>query len=273
MGLLLVFAVWPSMAQFNSEELIDIRIVGGTNAEMDEFPSTVSVQVRSRHYCGGVLIAKQWVLSAAHCWQYNKPNRVVIGSVNLSDKEQGEAFEVAEVFNHPEFGNPSQVSNDYALIRLEEMVENHPIAKINTMEPDEMDELMMTVVGWGALSEGGFSTSKLQKVDVPLVGKEACGKQLKDFNPNFSVELDDYMFCAGIPEGGKDACQGDSGGPIYAWDDVNQEYIVMGVVSWGIGCARPKLSGVYSDISEVLDWTDKVMLGERFLAASNIYNF
>ena len=116
-----------------------------------------------------------------------------------------------QVILHPDFGSPSQISNDYALIKLKEPVENHPLATLNEMEPDDIEEAVMTVVGWGATREGAFGgSSVLQKVEVPLVGKDKCIQQFLDFNPNFSVKPDDLMFCAGFDEGGKDACQGHS---------------------------------------------------------------
>ena len=63
----------------------------------------------------------------------------------------------------------------------------------------------------------------------------------------------DSMICAGLPEGGKDSCQGDSGGPFVCGEDVS------GIVSWGVGCARPGYPGVYTQTSYFVDWIMETM--------------
>jgi trypsin len=84
-------------------------------------------------------------------------------------------------------------------------------------------------------------------VSVPIVDREQCAVAYADDNGD-SV-IDETMFCAGLPEGGKDSCQGDSGGPA-----VNDDGVLVGVVSWGVGCALPDFPGVYTRISIMLDF-------------------
>jgi len=106
------------------------------------------------------------------------------------------------------------------------------------------DNEELTVMGFGALSEGDFYGSTiLQEVTVNAVPHETC-------NAQYSGEIvEDVMLCAGIPGGGKDSCQGDSGGPI-----IDTSGVQVGIVSWGYGCGRPEFSGVYSRISGAIDW-------------------
>ena len=95
----------------------------------------------------------------------------------------------------------------------------------------------------GYTSEGAISLPKfLRKVTVPIVSRTSCNQAY--FN---GVTVN--MFCAGYAEGGKDSCQGDSGGPM-----VNPYKQLIGVVSWGVGCARPNLPGVYTRVSRYLTW-------------------
>ena len=97
--------------------------------------------------------------------------------------------------------------------------------------------------------EGGFILpNKLHKVNVPVVSDEECNEAYSGTNP-----IQDHMICAGLPEGGKDSCQGDSGGPFTC----GGEHI--GVVSWGVGCARPGYPGVYTQTSYFVDWIMETM--------------
>ena len=274
--LLVTLIAVPAFTFSSGEKFDEVRIVGGTNAELNEFPSTVSIQVRDfgGHFCGGTLISPEWVLSAAHCFESGViPDAVIIGAVDLLDATQGEAFEVSEVIMHEDFASTSPMSHDFALLKLSRPALGYPTAPLNTFEPDTMKDVNMTVVGWGAVGEMSFGSPILQKVDVPLVDRTKCGNQLMDFNPDFPFTPGEMMFCAGFDVGGKDACQGDSGGPIYMMDSTSKEMIVMGVVSWGIGCARPELSGVYSDVSEVIDWIDNKTGMDRFTEVADLFDF
>lgn len=83
---------------------------------------------------------------------------------------------------------------------------------------------------------------------VPLIKQEACAAAYENFQ-----QLTERMLCAGIPKGGKDSCQGDSGGPLMVKNQL------IGVVSWGKGCARPNYPGVYARLTVLKDWIEKTM--------------
>merc|ERR1712025_1032563 len=100
-------------------------------------------------------------------------------------------------------------------------------------------------------SEGGSLASELMKVDVPVVSDDACRDS---YGQN---DIADSMIRAGLPQGGKDSCQGDSGGPFIAGEPGSEELI--GIVSWGIGCARKGYPGVYTEVSYFVDWIMETM--------------
>ena len=103
---------------------------------------------------------------------------------------------------------------------------------------------MSTTMGWGATSSGGWGSTYLLEVDVPI--DNSCG--------NYSNwEITNNMVCAGDNNGGEDSCQGDSGGPLIMTNG-DGEYELIGIVSWGYGCAEAGYPGVYSRIWTRKDW-------------------
>lgn len=228
-------------------------IVGGENAQQGEFPYIVSLQ-SSSHFCGGSLIADNWVLTAAHCVS-NSRMTIVAGLYDQKDKAGSESFKAAKIVKHPSY-NSSKLDYDYALIKLDGRSTYKPIT-INTVEiaiPTSAEEKIDSVVaGWGATKESSYRLPDiLQKVTVPLVATEECNKA-------YSGGITDRMICAGLPAGGKDSCQGDSGGPLVVFDNQLNEYVLSGIVSWGEGCARPNKYGVYSKVNAVTDWINQTM--------------
>ena len=103
------------------------------------------------------------------------------------------------------------------------------------------------VSGFGVTQDNGRPAKQLKYVHLPVVDQETCGGQ----------SLTDNMFCAGLPEGGKDSCSGDGGSP-YALKD-NGRFWAAGIVSWGSGCGRQGSYGVYTRVANYLDWITKTM--------------
>lgn len=105
---------------------------------------------------------------------------------------------------------------------------------------------MSDVAGWGTTCEGCDGTNILRFVSVPVISNAQC-------NTMYGGRITTGMLCAGFPEGGRDACQMDSGGPL----TFNNQLI--GVVSWGTGCARPNAPGVYARVAHYRNWIDGLL--------------
>ncbi|MEQ1723420.1 MAG: serine protease [Pseudobdellovibrio sp.] len=228
-------------------------IVGGVVAEKGEFPFQVSMQSSSgSHFCGGSLIKKNWILTAAHCVaSWSKTNKIVIGLHDQKNKVGTETFTSVKVVAHPLY-NRSTLDYDYAVIQLSGDSKFRTI-DLNTAEIEipELDKAPLNVwtSGWGTTSEGSYALPNLlNKVEIPLVTTKNCNAATA-----YNGDITDRMICAGLPQGGKDSCQGDSGGPLFV-KQTSGDYLLVGVVSWGEGCARPNKFGVYSKVNVMVDW-------------------
>lgn len=237
----------------------DIRIVGGKDAMENEVPFIVSLRKKGQHFCGGSLINETWVVTAAHCIAgMGKPDDILVGSIDVNGSETSTKVKVDTAIIHPGY-NKNASSNDYALVKLKNPVKAE-FAELNKIQMTDLDIKDFVVAGWGAMKENAYTTpDKLQILTVPYVEQKTCENQFQDIEKSPVPYLDETMFCAGSKEGGKDACQGDSGGPIFYQPRDSKRYILLGIVSWGYGCARKDLSGVYSNVVTEISWFENTI--------------
>ncbi|KAM9327121.1 transmembrane protease serine 6 [Gastrophryne carolinensis] len=235
------------------------RLTGGTQAQDGEWPWQASLQVRGAHICGGTLVASRWILTAAHCFileRYSTPEvwTVVLGKVHLSRSSEKEmAFKVTQLILHP-YHDVDTHDYDIALLQLDYAV---PLTSPHVQPiclPASTHHFptgsTCWVTGWGASSEDGPTSDILQKVDAKLISQEIC----LDL---YRYQISPRMFCAGYPDGTKDACQGDSGSPLVC-QEPGGRWFQAGLVSWGAGCAIPKYFGVYTRITRLVGWIHNV---------------
>ncbi len=233
------------------------EIVGGENASIANFPWQISLQdVASNHFCGGSILAREWVLTAQHCVVGLQPSdlKVVAGVSRLSDApSSGQSVSVSAIMKFPNFASATS-GKDVALLRLSGPLDlsgpNAQRIRVVT-EADVGSNLadpgvVAMVTGWGRLAFGGSSPDRLQSVDVPIVSN-AVAESLYGFAIG-----DDQLAAGDVISGGIDACQDDSGGPLVVPD--GGEMILAGVVSWGIGCGDADHPGMYARVSEFEDW-------------------
>ncbi|WP_245772472.1 serine protease [Myxococcus fulvus] len=259
------------------------EIVGGVEARPGSWPWIVSLQGSGGHFCGGSLIrvgSKQEtdiVLTAAHCVADGYAGTTVVAGAHdfYRPSSAQVAVRVARAVSHPQY-DPDTTRNDIAVLKLERPIRiggtcgepavpprSNPTSVVsldNALSvqavclPAAGAELaagtMASIAGWGLTREGGYDTSSiLLQVGVPIVGDRALAQSYA----SQGIEIDGpSMLGAGYAQGGMDACQGDSGGPLVV--KTGSKYVLHGITSFGVGCARPGLPGVYTQVSSFRPW-------------------
>ncbi|XP_035692468.1 uncharacterized protein LOC118426943 [Branchiostoma floridae] len=240
-------------------------VVGGTEVERGAFPWQAMLwdirPARNRFFCSGSLLTGRWVITAAHCIRepgVRKDDFIVRLGRHTTERgafEQTErSYMVEEIIVHPDF-NGNTYESDIALLKLSgpEVTFTEYILPICLPEVLDARRLVRsgqvgTVTGWGAVQEGGPYSTTLMKVSLPLVSLGRCRRA----HPQYAGDISKNMFCAGRTSGGRDACEGDSGGPFAAYD--NGRWMLLGIVSWGDGCALQGKYGVYTRVHRFREW-------------------
>ncbi|XP_038046265.1 complement C2-like isoform X2 [Patiria miniata] len=274
--------------------LLTPRIAGGNVAENGEWPWQVALfcdkgiagcdECVPEFFCGGSLIARNWVLSAAHCFRECPWSdiRVYTGILDKSTNLLRE-FDPSLVYNldgedalirHEEY-NDQSLDNDIALLRLSRNATLSPnVRPICMPQPTMQDAVIYSqngdafVAGWGTTDPYELDNCKdtplrtsplLKQLAVTVRTDEECRNS---FTNHFKCSIvtaykPDIAFCAGDPEGNQDACRGDSGGPVMRQmtvADGSKRWVQIGIVSWGEGCAQKGRYGIYTRLSTYKDW-------------------
>lgn len=236
------------------------EIVGGEKAKQGQFPYLVHVSFfekdssdgqTSKSYCGGSIIDENNILTAGHCCDDEAYDyTVTTGELNLIDKSGHEKqYEVPNFIRHPDFHKTASGAavNDFCILRPSSpiLMSEQAIA-IPLTDHEEEVGTTCTIAGWGELSFGGPSTNDLMFAKIPLLKDSDCGAYRERFDKS-------SMLCAGFLNGTVDSCRGDSGGPLACNGKL------VGVVSWGEGCARKDYPGVYADVYSALEWIEEII--------------
>uniref|UniRef100_A0A4Q8K383 limulus clotting factor C n=1 Tax=Hadronyche cerberea TaxID=1107879 RepID=A0A4Q8K383_HADCE len=242
---------------------LQTRVVGGKNAAPGDFPYATGLLSSGdeylgrrifgltgfRPYCGGTLVTDRHVVTAAHCVRERISGEITldIGEYDLEDQKQGRTLRNSKSLKlHPKY-KAKTFNSDIALIELSRPVKLGTNIKAAWLPPQDADiapGTPVTVYGWGRLGYNSGRPKVLQTLQIPLVSRSECQKKLVSrITPN--------MLCAGGEEG-KDACIGDSGSGLTV--KRGDENVLVGIVSFGRKCALPGVAGVYTKVSNFVDW-------------------
>uniref|UniRef100_A0A674KE18 Peptidase S1 domain-containing protein n=1 Tax=Terrapene triunguis TaxID=2587831 RepID=A0A674KE18_9SAUR len=223
------------------------RIIGGYIVAPHSSKYLVSLKRKTGfHFCGGSLVSRSWVLTAAHC--KTEINQMMIVRLSL----------YTQPYAHHHLFPPlcfSTVSNDSPLGVSEQL--NRPLvhnAFVSIVPLPQQGAVVREgrfcqVSGWGYTTPmGGTASDTLRSVRLPIISSGKCNS-----TASYAGYITKNMICAGFHTGGKDACQGDSGGPLVC------EGRVFGIVSWGNSCASPRYPGVYTAVANFQKWIYKTI--------------
>jgi len=241
------------------------RIVGGTEVKKDaKYPYQIWVQGLGA--CGGSIINKRYILSAAHC--FGKPgqknikvtdnNYVMLGTNDMMGMD-GQFLMIEKIIMHP--GYNKELGNDVAIIKVTTDIQFSDKVRPVCLDTDKKKDYtgqMATVTGWGG-TKGYNPGQKSPEQPEQYIMKETKVKVLKDSEPMCEVATGgdkSARFCAWAKNTG--SCQGDSGGPLTVVD--GGKFVQIGIVSYAAGCGTSTVegAGVYARVSNFVDWISKV---------------
>ncbi|MCJ8747854.1 hypothetical protein PDJAM_G00158190 [Pangasius djambal] len=238
------------------------RIVKGQLCPKGQCPWQALLKIENVYKCGGVILNYEWILTAAHCvWQADPSQLLVTVGEHIINVNEGteQNRRVSKILIHPLY-NHTSYDADIALLHLRKNISLGPYVVPICLPPAQgtfsrvLRAVRTSVVsGWGRLSQQGPLSSILQRLEVPRVPLERC-------RAHSGLSLTSNMLCAGFKEGGRDACQGDSGGPLVT--HYNNTWFLTGIVSWGKGCARADVYGVYTRVVVFVEWIMNTMAAE-----------
>ncbi|MEV5981729.1 serine protease [Streptomyces sp. NPDC052114] len=237
----------------------DSVVIGGSPVEVSDSPWTVALSSRDRfggtragQFCGGVVVSRTTVLTAAHCMSEDVlgvplsevPDLKVIagrGDLRASD---GREIPVRDAWVNPEYDGYTNSGDVAALTLAEPLPEKYVIPMAGAGDPAYEAGTGAAVYGWGDTTGAGHYARSLRSARVEVLPDAVCERAYPGSADGKYVA--ETMVCAGEMDGRRDACQGDSGGPLVAHGRL------IGLVSWGSGCGRAGSPGVYTRVSDVI---------------------
>ena len=260
-----LLALGAALPVFAAEEpaeedggIIRPQVVGGTAVPDGKYKFMTALRdvtrgnsINQQQFCGGTLIDRNSVLTAAHCLEtVTAPQlRVTVGITNLKEPRQGQSRSVERITRHPLYTTfLVSFRYDAAVLTLNRPVKNIAPIRIPASDYNDLETpgRKATVAGWGNTEKQGSGyqqpdnyPARMQEAQVPVVSDAAARKTYgaDDYEPRL-------MLAAG--EEGKDTCQGDSGGPIFAKKD-SGSLRQIGITSFGNGCGARNFPGVYAE--------------------------
>ncbi|XP_021948440.2 trypsin-1 isoform X1 [Folsomia candida] len=246
------------------------RIIGGSDALGGEYPWTVSLQSKEgSHFCGGVILDRHHILTAAHCFIFHLYGRttstvllnstlIIAGTNDMkSSHTPGQRHTLSKLIMHPGFSYfYPDFHNDIALVRIGGRgFEWNSHVQPACLSTDNKSKLWGYVAGWGVQSREDHETGllrdgRLKKVSLPIWSNSKCQEAYKSAGIDWITKPS--HLCAGWKNGSKDSCSGDSGSALFVKSDTGR-MVASGLVSGGEGCSNG-IPGIYTRISYFLPW-------------------
>lgn len=235
------------------------KIVGGTTASARPFMAALVRDYDTSSFCGGAFISPDVVMTAAHCVSPQLDDLRVAGGHRYNRNLTPERTrQVTSIVVHEGYDRNNSY-NDIALLFLANNDRNaNSVRPASVSASPTLPENLGTawVAGWGDTSFEGEAADELREVKVPIIDSATCRSAGGEYS-----SITNSQICAGdFERGGIDSCQGDSGGPLFVERDNNVQ--IIGIVSWGEGCADARKPGVYTRVASFKNWISKV-LAER----------
>jgi secreted trypsin-like serine protease len=229
------------------------RIVGGTAVPNGKYPFMVYIELHRNgkviRACGGSLIDRDSVLTAAHCFDPPVPTKafLTVGATDLRQLNQDQIRRVVfkDSYRHRRYNPQKNSSYDVAVLKLDRTVTGIQPIKVATANQNNLETpgRKLTVAGWGVTREGGKkSVNRMREVSIPVVADSRARRAYAPLPPR-DTYFPSLMVAAG--KGGKDTCQGDSGGPLFDSGSRTQ----VGITSTGVGCGRARYPGRYTEVN------------------------
>ncbi|KAG5672956.1 hypothetical protein PVAND_003043 [Polypedilum vanderplanki] len=237
-----------------SEAEKDKKIIDDTSTSIEKHSYLVSILFNGKHICGGSLIKKNFVLTAAHCIPILHHSHYSIRYGSNKVNSGGTVTKVTDITIHHNYNASTPFDYDIAILKTSNPIEGVNVIPISIAVEEEYDIPFM-LVGWGALNSDETASNQLLEANVKMINRKTCQKMY------VNKKITDRMICAAA--NGKDACHGDSG------RSVAHNGGLVGIVSWGRGCADQLYPDVYTNVAYFKDWIDGVLTDNSTM---NIWN-
>ncbi|XP_077275503.1 transmembrane protease serine 9 [Temnothorax americanus] len=213
---------------------------------IEDYPYHVSIQIAGRHVCSGAFIHESWIMTVASCVFRAKLSTVSVRVRSPYISKDGDVLKIENIVMHENF-DKYVYFNDIALMKLKSPVEFGekllPIALPEKENEELQDGIHCVVTGWKRTLGTSPNGAQLAAAAVAIVNQRTCGATMPSYKP-----LSRDMLCAANVTHPSETCQGDLGAPLVS------SQMLIGILSYGLGCETRIHPGVYTRISSYLPW-------------------